>query len=92
MMHLDTATTATAGKLTLNGIDLEIRASVGQKDVTIDVMKAGACVHRLTISDAAASIEHGWLAELFAREDKIDLGAIARDAEDYVSNLDIRQG
>lgn len=81
-----------AGRLTINGADLEIRAQLGQKDVTIDVMKGGACVHRLTISDATAPIEHGWLAELFAREDRVDLGAIARETDDYMSNLDIRQG
>lgn len=91
MLHQETVATP-AAKLTLNGADLEIRAHLGGKDVTIDVIKAGACVHRLTISDAVAPMEHSWLAELFAREHRVDLGAISRDAEDYVSNLDIRQG
>ena len=91
-MHHQELSTNPANKLTFKGADLEIRAQLGQKDVTIDVMKGGACVHRLTISDAVAPMEHSWLAELFAREDKVDLGAISRDADDYVSKLDINQG
>lgn len=81
-----------AGKLTFKSADLEIWASLDQSDVTIDVVKCGARVHRVVLSGAVGRIEHNWLAELFAREDKVDIDAIVRDAEDYVSDLDIRQG
>ena len=91
-MHHQELSTPPAGKLTFQNADLEIRAHLGQSDVTIDVMKAGTCVHRLTLSDAMSPLQHSWLAELFAREDKVDLGAISRDADDYVSKLDINQG
>ena len=83
---------ASAGKLTFKSADLEIWASLDKSDVTIDVIKSGARVHRLTLNDAVGRMEHNWIAELFSREDKVDLGAIVRDAEDYVSNLDIKQG
>jgi hypothetical protein len=83
---------ATAGKLTFKSADVEIWARLGQRDVTIDVVKSGACVHRLTINDAIGRMEHSWIAEMFAREDKVDLGDIVSDVEDYVSNLDIKQG
>ncbi|MBS0241359.1 MAG: hypothetical protein JSS20_04225 [Proteobacteria bacterium] len=83
---------SSAGKLTFKSADVEIWASLGDKDVTIDVVKSGARVHRVTVSGAVGRMEHSWLAELFSREDKVDLRAISHDAEDYVSNLDIRQG
>lgn len=91
MLHENTQDHA-AGKLTFKSADLEIWARLDQSDATIDVVKCGARVHRFIISGAVGRMEHNWIAELFAREDKVDLGAIVRDAEDYVSGLDIRQG
>ena len=72
--------------------DLEIRASLGGDSVTIDVMKSGACVHRLTISDAVGRMEHSWIANLFAREDNVALGELASEAEEYIRQLNINQG
>jgi hypothetical protein len=76
----------------IDGADLEIRASLASEAVTIDILKSGSCVHRITIADATAPMEHPWIAELFAREDKVELGSIAREVDDYVGSLDIRQG
>lgn len=72
--------------------DLEIRAQLGDNSVTIDVLKSGSCVHRLTIDDAVGHIEHCWIADLFAREDRVSLKDLNCDAEDYVRQLDINQG
>ena len=72
--------------------DLEIRASLGGDRVTIDVMKSGACVHRLTINDAVGRMEHSWIANLFAREDTVALSELTSEAEDYISQLNINQG
>jgi len=78
--------------LRFDGADLEIRAQMTAGAVTINVMKQGSCVHRLVIDDAATPLEHGWLADLFAREDRVDLAVIAREADEYVSGLNINQG
>lgn len=90
---MQTAALATNDR-TMNfaGADLEIRAKLGQKALTIDIMKAGNCVHRLTINDAVRPLEHGWLAGLFAREHKVELATLAGEMHDYVDGLDVRQG
>mgnify|MGYP001162055676 CR=1 FL=1 len=85
-------TTTPSKSLSFDGADIEIRAQLGTKSVTIDVMKSGACVHRLTINDAVGPIEHSWLANLFAREDRVELAALTREVDDYVGGLNINQG
>ncbi len=86
-------TATTVGKtVRFDGTDIEIRAHLSDDTVTIDVVKSGACVHRLTIDDAVQHMEHGWIADLFAREDRIALSDIAIEAEDYISKLNINQG
>jgi hypothetical protein len=78
--------------LRIDSTDLEVRAQVAGTSMTIQVMKAGACVHQLTIGDACQPMEHTWIADLFARDDHIELASLVRDADDYISNLDINQG
>jgi hypothetical protein len=82
----------TVAKMSFAGADLEIMARLGDNSVTIDIVKGGACVHRLTLDDAIAPIEHGWLADLFAREDRVTLTTLKRDADEYVASLNINQG
>lgn len=91
-MLTETLAKSSEGKLTFADADLEIRAQLDQQTVTINIMKSGTCVHRLTISDAVGPMEHSWIADLFARDDRVELSQIVRDAEDYVSHLDINQG
>lgn len=78
--------------LNFDGADIQIQAHMLDKALTIDILKCGTRVHRVTLSDATSRLEHGWLADLFAREHKVDLGAIAGEMHDYVENLDINQG
>lgn len=78
--------------LSFGGTDLEIRAQLEGESVTISVIKAGACVHRLTVDDAVGRLEHGWIANLFARDDRVALSDLASDAADYISELNINQG
>jgi hypothetical protein len=85
--------TRTSSKyLRFDGTDLEIRAQLCNESVTIKVMKAGTCVHRLTIDDAVNRLEHGWIADMFAREDRVALSELAHEAEDFVGGLNINQG
>jgi hypothetical protein len=78
--------------LKFDAADIQIQAHMVDAALTIDIMKSGMRVHRVTLSDAASRLEHTWLAELFAREHKVDLAAIAGEMHDYVENLDINQG
>jgi hypothetical protein len=86
------ATTDTPKSMRFDGADLEIRAQLGQKSVTIDIMKSGACVHRLTINDAVGRLDNSWIADLFAREDRIELSAMQGEMDDYIGGLDVNQG
>ena len=81
-----------AQSLSFAGADIQIQAQMLDKALTIDIMKSGTRVHRVTLADAAGRLEHGWLADLFAGEHKVDLGAIAGEMNEYVENLDINQG
>lgn len=81
-----------AQSLNFDGADIEIQAHMRDAALTIDILKSGTRVHRVTLSDATSRLEHGWLADLFAREHKVDLGVIAGEMIEYVENLDINQG
>lgn len=91
MMQATRATDA-ANALRFADADLEIQAKRDGESVTINVLKSGACVHRLTIDDAFGRMEHGWIADLFAREDRVTLSDLAKDADDYIDGLNINQG
>lgn len=78
--------------LRFDGADLEIQAVWRASAVTIEIVKSGTCVHRLIIDDAAGPIEHRWLMDLFAREDRVDIGSMVREADDYVVGLNVNQG
>lgn len=86
------AVSSLAQSMNFAAADIQIQAHMLDKALTIDIMKSGTRVHRVTLSDAASRLEHGWLADLFAGEHKVDLGAIAGEMNEYVENLDINQG
>jgi hypothetical protein len=81
-----------AGALRFDGTDIEIQASLANDSIMINIMKSGRCVHSLTIDDAVSRLEHGWIADMFAREDRVDLSELAHEAADYVGGLNINQG
>jgi len=81
-----------AQSLSFAAADIQIQAHMLDAALTIDIIKSGMRVHRVTLADAASRLEHGWLADLFAREHKVDLAAIAGEMNEYVENLDINQG
>jgi hypothetical protein len=72
--------------------DLEVRSRLHDHTLQLEILKSGVCVHRVTVANATGSLENSWLAELFAREDSIDLGTMSHDIDDFVGGLDIRQG
>jgi hypothetical protein len=74
------------------GTDLEVRARLANTSLTIEVLKSGACVHRLILDHATVPLEHAWLADLFARDEHVRIDHLARQLEDYVSSLNTNQG
>ena len=85
-------TETVAQSLNIPAADIQIRAQLLDQALTIDIMKSGARVHRVTLNGALSHIDHGWLADLFANEHKVELGAMAGDMHDYVDGLNINQG
>jgi len=85
-------TDAKNGRLRLRGTDIEVRARVDGARLTVDVLKSGVCVHRLLIDDATAPLEHAWITDLFAGENRVELRELAGQVDDYVTSLDTNQG
>jgi len=78
--------------LTLEGTDLEVHAVLANATLTVEVKKSSVCVHRLVVDDATDCLAHGWITDLFAREDHVQMRELAGQVDDYVSNLDTNQG
>lgn len=74
------------------GADLVIRARLAQSSLTIEIAKSGAVVHRVVLDHATDPLEHAWLAELFAKDERVHLNDLARQLDDYVGGLNTNQG
>ncbi|MFY0615143.1 MAG: hypothetical protein JXQ99_26675 [Hyphomicrobiaceae bacterium] len=85
-------TPAVNKSLAFDSADLEIKARLVENELTIDVLKSGVCVHRLTIADVVGRMENSWIADMFAREDRVDLSGMSGEVDDYVRSLNIAQG
>lgn len=78
--------------LKFDGTDLEVRVALANASLTIEVLKSGACVHRVILDHATDPIENAWLAELFARDEHVPMDELAHQVEDYVAGLNPNQG
>lgn len=78
--------------LNFEGTDLEIRARLANASLVIEVVKAGACVYRVVLDHATDPLEHAWLAELFVRDEHVEMGDLAHQLDDYVGTLNTNQG
>ncbi len=76
----------------LDGTDIEVLVKLQDATMRIEVMKAGVCVHSVIIDHAKDPIEHSWLADLFAREDHVELRDLAQEVDDYLMSTNINQG
>ena len=90
MAHTTTKTIEQALKFA--GTDLEVRVSLANASLTIEVMKSGACVHRVVLDHATDPIENGWLTELIARDERVNMDELAHQIDDYVAGLNPNQG
>ena len=76
----------------LDGTDIEVQVKLHQAVMRIDVMKSGVCVHSVIIDHAQDPLENAWLADLFAREDHVELRDLAKEVDDYLMSTNINQG
>ena len=75
-----------------DGTDIEVCVRLDNAAMRIDVMKSDVCVHSVIIDHAADPIEHSWLADLFAREDRVELRELANDVDEYLKSTNTNQG
>lgn len=91
-MHQAASKHAPERRILINNGHLEVRARMEADALTVSILKGGACVHRVVVDDASKALEHGWIVDLFAREERVELAQLDREAHDYLSELDIKQG
>ena len=75
-----------------DGTDIEVCVQLKNASMRIDVMKSSVCVHSVIIDHAADPIENSWLADLFAREDHVELRDLAKDVDEYLMSTNTNQG
>lgn len=91
-MHHAARNHASDPRIVIDNGHLEVRASLEANALTVSILKHGACVHRVVVDDARKALENGWIVDLFAREERVQLAQLDREAHDYLSELDIKQG
>ena len=75
-----------------DGTDIEVCVRLDNAAMRIDVMKSDVCVHSVIVDHAADPIENSWLADLFAREDHVELRELANDVDEYLKSTNTNQG
>jgi len=76
----------------LDGTDIEVCVQLKNASMRIDVKKSNVCVHTVFVDHVADPIEHSWLADLFAREDHVELRDLAKDVDEYLLSTNTNQG
>jgi hypothetical protein len=75
-----------------DGTDIKVCVQLKSASMRIDFLKSDVCVHSVVIDHAADPIENSWLADLFAREDHVELRDIAKDVDEYLMSTNTNQG
>jgi len=88
----DTESKFTEQCMRLDGTDIVVCVRLENASMRIEVKKTDACVHTVIIDNAEDSIEHAWLIDLFAREDRVELRELANDVEEYLLSTNTNQG
>ena len=76
----------------LDGTDIEVHVRLQDAFMRIEVTKSGVCVHSVVIDHAKDSLENAWLADLFAREDHVELRDLAKEVDDFLMSTNTNQG
>jgi hypothetical protein len=79
-------------RLDLSGTDLTVFVELNGSELSLTVNKAERRVYRVILEQATMPIENTWLADMFMRDDRVHLGKLSADVEEYVETLNIAQG
>jgi hypothetical protein len=74
------------------GTDLTVFVELNGSELSLTVNKANRRVYRVVLEQATMPIENTWLADMFMRDDRVHLGKLSADVEEYVETLNIAQG
>ena len=83
---------ATSSRLDFPGTDLTVLVVLNNGELSMTVHKADKSVYRVVLEQATAPIENAWLADMFMRDDRVQLGQLSAEVADYVATLNIAQG
>lgn len=81
-----------ARRLDFPGTDVSVFVELNGSELSVTVNKADRRVYRVVLEEATMPIENTWLADMFMREDRVHLGKLSADVEEYVETLNIAQG
>jgi hypothetical protein len=79
-------------RLDFPGTDLTVFVELKDGELSMTVNKANRSVYRVVLEQATQPIENAWLADMFMRNDRVQLGKLSADVDDYVESLNIAQG
>ena len=88
----DTESKFTEQCMQLGGTDIVVCVRLENESMKIEVKKSDTCVHTVIIDNAEDSLEHAWLIDLFAREDRVGLRDLANDVDEYLLTTNTNQG
>lgn len=76
----------------LEGTDIVVCVRLENASMKIEVKKSNTCVHTVIIDNAEDTLEHAWLIDLFAREDRVGLRELANEVDEYLIRTNTNQG
>ena len=79
-------------RLDFAGTDLTVIVALSNGELSMTVNKANKSVYRVVLEQATMPIENAWLADMFMRDERVQLRALCADVEEYVETLNIAQG
>ena len=79
-------------RLEFPGTALTVIVELNGSELSLTVNKADRRVYRVVLEEATMPIENTWLADMFMRDDRVQLGKLCSDVDDYVETLNIAQG
>ena len=79
-------------RLDFPGTDLTVFVQLSNGELSMTINKANKSVYRVVVEQATMPIENAWLADMFMRDDRVRLGELSADVDEYIKTLDIAQG
>ena len=78
--------------LNIPGTDIVVQIELLNDELSMTVNKAQSSVYRVVLEQVTTPIENVWLADMFMRDDRVQLGKLSDDVADYVETLNDAQG